>query len=39
MELKVVFCDWMRAEGGVVFVGFADYSGFVVETDLKDKAT
>lgn len=39
VELKVVFCDWMRAEGGVVFVGFADYSGFVVETDLKDKAT
>lgn len=35
VELKVVFCDGVGAEGGVVFVGFADYSGFVVETDLK----
>lgn len=38
VELKVVFSDGVRAEGGVVFVGVADDSGFVVETDLKDKS-
>lgn len=37
VKLKVVFGDWMRAKGGIVFVGLADYSGLVVETHLKDK--
>lgn len=35
MILKVVFGDWMRAKCGFVFVGFTDYSGFVVEANLK----
>lgn len=34
VKLKVVFCDRMRAERRLVFVGLADYSGFVVETHL-----
>lgn len=38
MKLKDVFGDRVRAERGLVFVGIADYSGFVVETHLEDKS-
>lgn len=35
MILKVMLRHGMRAERGVIFVGFADYSGFVVEAHLQ----
>lgn len=35
MILKVVLCHWVRAKQRVIFVSFADYSGFVVKAHLK----
>lgn len=37
MILKVVLCHRMGAEWRVIFVGFADYSGFVVKAHLQVK--
>lgn len=37
MILKVVFCHWMRTNRGLIFVRFADYSGFVVEAHLQNR--
>lgn len=37
MILKVVLCHWMGAKWRLIFVGFADYSGFVVKAHLQIK--
>lgn len=37
MNFKVVLCDGMGTKRSIIFVGFADYSGFMVKAHLQNK--